>query len=104
MKKGDLIACGAVCVVAAVLAVVFMRLKSDGKTVVIKENNRVIAEYPIDKDEKVVLAHNALVIESGKVRMCEADCKNRVCVKTGSISKRGECIVCLPNRVIIEIK
>ena len=104
MKKGDFIACGIVCFVAAALAVAFMLLKSNGKTVVVKENNRVTAEYPLNKDKKVALAHNVFVIESGKVRMCEADCKNQICVKTGSISKRGECIVCLPNRVIIEIK
>ena len=104
MKKGDFIACGAVCLVAAVLAVWFTLAKSNGKTVVVKENNRIIAEYPVDVNREVRLKHNAFCIKNGEVFMCEADCKNQICVKTGEISKRGECIVCLPNRIILEIK
>lgn len=104
LKKYDFIACGTVCLIAAALAVVFIFVKSGGKTVVVKQNNEVIAEYPLNKDTTVTLEHNTFVIESGEVFMSEADCKNHTCVKTGKISKRGECIVCLPNRVILEIR
>lgn len=104
MKKGDFIACGVVCLIAAVLAVWFTLAESAGKTVVVKENNRIIAEYPVGADRKVELKHNTFYIEHGEVFMGEADCKNQICVKTGRISKRGECIVCLPNRIILEIK
>lgn len=104
MKKGDFIACGIICVVAAALAVLFFMLSANGKTVVLKQNNEVIAEYPLNKDMEVTLEHNTFIIKSGEVYMSKADCKNNICVKTGKISKRGECIVCLPNRIILEIQ
>ena len=104
MKKSDIILCGAICAVAALLAVVLMIFKSDGKTVIVKENNEITAEYPLDVDRRVALGHNTFIIASGTVYMSDANCKNQICVKTGRISKRGECIVCLPNSVILEIK
>ena len=35
--------------------------------------------------------------------MSDATCKNKICVNTGKISKKGESIVCLPNKTIVEI-
>ena len=104
MKKGDLILLGVIISVAVTLAVIFLKVKSDGKTLVVKSDNKVIYEYPLDTDREIVLDHNTAVIKDGNVFMLSADCKNQICVNSGKISKRGECIVCLPNKVILEIK
>ena len=104
MKKGDIILCAIIVAVALVFAVVFFLVKSDGKTLLVKSDNKVIYEYPLDTDREITLEHNTAVIKDGSVFMLSADCKNQICVKSGKISKRGECIVCLPNRVILEIK
>ena len=45
-----------------------------------------------------------LIIKDGEVYMQEADCPNQICVHHSPISHKGETIVCLPNRVIIEIR
>lgn len=104
MKKGDFIACGIICALAAALAVVFLLFKSNGRVVKVKVDNKIVAEYPLDTEREVNLGHNIFVIKDGEVFMSSADCKNQICVNTGKISKRGECIVCLPNRVVLEIK
>ena len=44
-----------------------------------------------------------LVISDGKADMESADCPNQICVHHGAISHTGETIVCLPNRVVIEV-
>lgn len=44
-----------------------------------------------------------LIISDGKADMESADCPNQICVHHGAISHTGETIVCLPNRVVIEI-
>lgn len=46
---------------------------------------------------------NRLVIKDGAVHMEEASCPDKVCIKQGTISKTGQSIVCLPNRVIVTI-
>ncbi len=67
----------------------------------------LIGLYPLDRDEDIEIlrdGHRNLVsIRDRAVHMEESDCKNQVCVNTGTISRTGELIVCLPNQVIVEI-
>ena len=44
-----------------------------------------------------------LIISGGKADMESADCPNQICVHHSAISHTGETIVCLPNRVVIEV-
>lgn len=48
--------------------------------------------------------YNLVEIGDGNVRVIEASCPDELDVKQGYISSPGEIIVCLPNRLIIEIK
>lgn len=43
-------------------------------------------------------------ISGGKVHMVDSACPDKLCVRSGWISRPKESIVCLPNRVVIEIK
>lgn len=47
---------------------------------------------------------NLVTIKDGIVTMESSTCSGQDCVKMSSISKTGETIVCLPNRVLLEIK
>lgn len=46
---------------------------------------------------------NKVVIHDGRIGIIEADCKDEICINEGFIEDVGERIVCLPNRLIIEI-
>lgn len=48
--------------------------------------------------------YNVIEIGDGEVRVIEADCPDKIDVLQGAISRPGEIIVCLPNRLVIEIK
>lgn len=48
--------------------------------------------------------YNLIEIGDGKVRVVEADCPDQLDVKQGYIERPGEVIVCLPNKLVIEIK
>ena len=45
----------------------------------------------------------AATIEAGGVRLTEAPCRQQICRRQGRISRRGETIVCVPNRLVIAI-
>ena len=47
--------------------------------------------------------YNIVEIKDGKVSVIEASCKNQVCVKHSPVSRSGESIVCLPNRLVVRI-
>ena len=48
--------------------------------------------------------HRVIIeLKNKQVKVHEITCKNRLCVKTGYISKPYEKIVCLPNKMVISI-
>lgn len=87
--------------VAAVLCLIF--LPSDGKTAEVYVDGEKYATLRLDRDERIVLDHLTIIVSGGAVWVEDADCKDKICEKTGKISKEGQSIVCLPNRVIIRI-
>ena len=78
------------------------------KKVVVSVDGKKIAEYPLKKDATYELSGshlgtNTLVIKSGKAYISEASCPDKQCMKQGKISRAGEMLVCLPNRVVVKI-
>lgn len=53
---------------------------------------------------KTKLGVNIIRIDNGKVKIIDADCPDKLCVKDGPISEPGEMLVCLPHKVVVEIK
>ena len=46
---------------------------------------------------------NTILVEPGRIRVDHADCPDQICVNQGFISDGTEPIVCLPNKLIIQI-
>lgn len=47
---------------------------------------------------------NKIIIKDDTIRMIEADCPDSLCIYQGEIKRVGQSLVCLPNKVMIEIK
>lgn len=47
---------------------------------------------------------NTVRVVDQTIQVMDADCKDQICVRQGAISKPGETIVCLPHKLLIEIK
>ena len=50
------------------------------------------------------LGETEVRIEDKKVWVTKASCPNKLCMRQGKISKPGEAIICLPNRIVISIQ
>ena len=72
-----------------------------------KVNVTVDGVYKLSEDRTIAIKRgnklNIVKIKHGSVTMAEASCNNQVCVKHKSISKTGESIICLPNKVVVAI-
>ncbi len=44
-----------------------------------------------------------IVAEKGSIRFKEADCPDKICVKTGTLTQPGEQAICMPSRTIVRI-
>ena len=69
----------------------------------ITRNGKPYKTLSLDDDATIDMGSNTIVISDGAVYMKEADCKNQLCVNTGKISEPGQSIICLPNRIAVEI-
>ena len=49
------------------------------------------------------LGTNIIEVANGRVRCLESDCSNQTCVKQGWVSGRGQTVVCLPHKLIVQV-
>lgn len=80
----------------------------DSAMVVVRQENKIIAELPLNVDTEKTIGEgntNRIKIEGGRVRMISSTCPGyQDCVELGEISMVGEKIVCLPNRLSVSIE
>lgn len=46
---------------------------------------------------------NIIEIKDKKVKMIESSCPDKLCIKQGEAHSPGQLIVCLPNKLVVEI-
>ncbi|MBS4981258.1 MAG: NusG domain II-containing protein [Lachnospiraceae bacterium] len=108
MKKNDWILAGTVLVAALFFLAgnVFSERKAKDaeKYLKIKVDGEVFREVSLKENEEIAIGeHNRVKIENGQAEMIWADCPDQICVRHSKISKNRESIICLPNKVILEI-
>lgn len=107
-KKGDIILTAALVLAALLLGGFLLFGQEQGQTAEVRINGEIYGTYMLDKAQTVTVdrgdVHFVLEIKDGSVRMLSAHCPDQLCVLQGAISKAGQSIVCLPQRVVVEIK
>ena len=99
-------------VLLAALALFFLmragqaRSTGSGAVAVVTVDGKEIGRYPLEKSGTFPLngGTNILVVENGEAWVSEADCPDKVCMGMGKISRNGEFIACLPNRLLVVVE
>lgn len=94
---------------AAAYFIINFAVKKEGAQAVIKVDGVVAETLELGKNASVTVdgyrgGKNTIVVDGKEVYMTDADCPDKLCEKTGRISRTGETIVCLPHRVVVEIQ
>ena len=108
-KKNDLILIICLALASAVMLIGITLFSKDGATVVISVDGKTVKSFPLDTDTTYNIggfhgSTNILEIKDGKAHLTDASCPDKLCVNMGYISKEGQSIICLPNKVVVEIK
>lgn len=114
MKRGDVWLIGIIAAAAAAsLLFYFLRdLQADaydGKTYArITVDGQLFDEIELGEEERRIeirtaFGYNLLVAQDGGIHMEDADCRDDLCILMGEKRRVGETIICLPNRVVVEI-
>lgn len=107
IKRNDLIL---IIIVVTIAAIVFLAHNMMGSNqpgiVTVKVDGEVQGRYSLLENQEIEIngGANILIIKDGEADMTEADCPDKLCVKQKSVSKNHENIICLPNKVIVEVE
>ena len=79
----------------------------EGKRVLIELDGETVWNFPLEEDRLIPidgkLGTTWVKVAEGGVRIVDSPCPYKLCVKSGSIRRSGETLVCLPNRVVVRI-
>lgn len=105
MKKRDIILIASILIVAIAFFLIVELTKEEGAGVTVKVDGVKVAEYSLSKNGTYPLngGTNILVIENGKAYLTDANCPDKLCVHQGKISRTGETITCLPNKLTVSV-
>ena len=109
IKKSDFVIIICVLCIAGLLFCGLKFLTPQGNTVKIEVDSKTVAAFSLDENRSYSIRKNGKVtniveIKDGKVSVSAADCPDKICVKHREISKSGESIICLPNKVVVSIE
>lgn len=105
MKRNDwFLAVGIIFAALIVMIVQILSSDSSGQIVTITADGKMYGTYSLYSEKIIEIGSgNRILIQNGTVRMEWADCPDQICVHHKEISRNGESIICLPNRVAVTI-
>jgi hypothetical protein len=112
LKKGDIILILCIAIIAGLVFIVnnyasaidgsdlTAEIVRDGKLIKSIDLNKVDNPEYITFDEGL---EQVILVEKGRIRFLESDCRDKICVNAGWLTKAGERAVCLPAKTTITI-
>lgn len=109
IKKADIILFFLILVFGTGISWWSLSTNTGGDKAIVTVDGQLYGTYSLLQDQTIEVVQenghtNYITIKDGKVSMTFSNCKNQVCVNSGAISQTKDSIVCLPNKVMIEIK
>lgn len=104
-----LIALGLLAFLAVATLFLLPHLRDPGEVVELIQDGTLLHTLPLSEDKTLRImskdgkGYNFISIKNGTVSVTEASCADKVCVKHPAIYETGNPIVCLPNRLTIQV-
>lgn len=107
-KKGDLVVIIAVILAALIFA--YFSASGKEKPVAVISVDGITVEtvelYSLAEKREINLGGEyniKIVAENGEIRFEHSDCKDKLCINTGTLKKGGDVAVCLPAKTVITV-
>ncbi len=115
IKKGDIVLIFTLLVLSFIPEGIFYQTGNDASVsrmyAVIQVDGKVYKEVPLSGHHGTDVipiqteeGYNLVVIQDESVGITEADCPDKICISEGFVSKPGATVVCLPHKVLVEVK
>ena len=102
----DRIIVAAMVVTCALLFAIF-GLRPPGQAVQVVQEGDTVFTAPLAEKRSVELKGplgvTRMEIENGTARIVASPCPYKVCIRMGEISRQGEIVACVPNRLLVQV-
>ena len=83
--------------------------KRPGGEAVVTVDSAAVAVLPLTRDAVLTVGEgqgfrNVVEVSGGRVRVADADCPDKLCVRQGWVSREGESVVCLPHKLVVTVR
>ena len=107
--RNDLLLIAALLLAALGLWALLRLTKPAGAEAVVTVDGETVAVLPLDGDTVLNVGadrgfSNTVEVSDGRVRVRDADCPDRLCVRQGWLSRDGESAVCLPHKLTVTVR
>lgn len=107
IKKADIILAIILIIFGGVVSYMAAFGNTQGDIALITVDGKEFGRYSLDENRTIIVKQNGhinkITIKDGTVSMNFSDCSNQICVHTGAISRTSQSIVCLPNKIMVQI-
>lgn len=108
--RNDIILVVSLLLAVSLIGIAVFLSGADGESVTVTLDGREWGTFPLSSDAQIEIisgeggdSYNVLVIENGEAYVREASCPDGICSAHRPISRTGESIICLPNKVVVTV-
>jgi hypothetical protein len=115
IKKADIILIVSLLILSLVPEIIFVASGQDRDTsttyAVITIDGKSYKTIPLSDHSgtdtftiRTDAGYNTIVVKDHTIGIIESDCPDKICIQEGFISKPGATVICLPHKVMIEVR
>ncbi|MFQ6090864.1 MAG: NusG domain II-containing protein [Candidatus Bipolaricaulia bacterium] len=106
LKWGDWLLITGV-IAASLVFIPLLHSAARGRVALVRVGDTVVRELALNREQRLVVAgrlgETEIEVRDGRVRVVRSPGPWKLCIRRGWISRPGEALICLPNRVTVEI-
>jgi len=106
-RLGDWLLIAALLAGAAAAQIYLARTGTQGETAEVFVDGDLRARIALDRPGKTMVTGRLgpveLVVEAGTIRVADAPCPHKVCIRMGRKGTAGDTIVCVPSHLLVRI-
>lgn len=107
--KNDMFLILALLVLAGAAYGILRLTREPGNEAAVTVDGQLVLTVPLTREATVTVGENrgfrnVVEVSGGRVRVLDADCPDRLCVRQGWIRYSGESIVCLPHKLVVTVR
>lgn len=108
MNKKDIVLCISIIIISLVIYIMYNLQPQNASKVVVYYENSIVLEADLNiNSEYTVKGYNgdvSIIVKDNKVKVSDEISPYHLCSRQGYISKSYETIICLPNKIVINIE